>query len=455
MADETIPPPTDADAPDEFGGQEPLHDVPAEQSTLGAMMLSRDGTEVDEVMATLEPADFWLPKHETIALAIGRLRTADKPTDVIAVTDELSRTGDLSRAGEAHYLHELTSATPTVASAGFYAGVVKDRAVRRRLVEASVRLAAMGNSSEGDLSDLVARAIAEVESIYVPSVRSIRPIGEGLPDLAVSLEEKPQYIPTAWSSLDVEVGGFAKGELIIIAARPGDGKSILLQQAAMKAARVGHVAYISLEMSEVELQKRMVANYGEINMTALRNHTLSQQDWNRFGDAIKQVTGAPVYVRDEPAATISSIRAHAHAVARRGPLAMVVVDYLQLVDGPGSDRRTIVDGVSRDLKRLAKSLNVPVLAAAQLNRGERSRAGSRPEPTLRDLREAGGIEQDADCVLLLHRTEKLQSEVAVIIAKNRHGGLGKVRLSWQPHYARVLDRGWSAFEDLLDGKGEA
>jgi replicative DNA helicase len=215
-------------------------------------------------------------------------------------------------------------------------------------------------------------------------------------------------------------------------------------QAATSLARVGVVAFSSLEMQESELHVRLFSQFGDVSMTSLRRHSLIEDEWIRTARALKSLRDAPIFIDESEQATVASVAAHARAVGRKGQLAGIVVDYLQLLDGEGQDRRVVVDKIAQSLKQLAKRLHVPVIAAAQLSRGERGRGKERPLPTLRDLREAGGIEQAADVVLLLHRdAERRPHALRVIAAKNRHGTTGVVTLHWAGEFSRMEDRRWS------------
>jgi replicative DNA helicase len=449
-----MPDPRDEDAPAaDPGDRTPPHDLLAEQSALGSMMLSRDA--VDAVVAEVRGADFYIPKHELIFAAITALTGRGEPVDVITVTAELSKSGQIGRAGGAEYLHTLTGIPSTTANAGFHAGIIADLAKRRRMIEAGTRVVQMGYASEGNTDDLIETARAEVDAVQGLRRHPLRMMGEGLLHLAETLETKPRYLPSPWDTLNEMIGGFAPGELTVIAARPGEGKSVMLLQAALKAARSGVVAFCSAEMSFEQLQLRMVSQFGEIHMTTLRSHALSEQDWHRFADARRLTEGAPVFLDDSGAsetATIGTIRNHVRAVSKRGTLAMAVVDYLQLIEGPGENRVREVDGVARSLAQMAAEYDVPVIVAAQLNRGQPSRGAARPVPTLRDLRESGGIEANATSVLLLHRDpDKRPNEIDVIIAKNKQGRMGSVTLKWEAHYARVTDKNW---RDKLWGNDE-
>lgn len=430
----------DEDAPAADGlGREPQWDLLTEQSVVGAMLL--DPRIIDDVIDEMQPSDFFDPKHEVIALAIVALHNRNEPTDVIAVTAELERNGEIRMAGHAEYLHKLTGLVTTAANAGYYAGLVKEMAVKRRLVEVGTRIVQMGYASEGESEQLVERARIELDTVASGRRRTVRMIGDTFMDLVSTLDSQPDYTPTPWDSLDRVIGGFAPGTLNIFAARPGSGKSIAALQIAARLAHVGMVAFSSLEMTEPELQMRLVSQYGPVHMTALRTHALTNDDWKRVAEAKKRVEGAPIFIDDTAGATLAHIRAHARAVSRRGPLSGIIVDYLQLVHGDGRSREEEVSSVSRGLKALAKDLGVPVIAAAQLRRA--NRVGKRQLPTLEDLRESGSIEQDADLVVLMDRDrQKSPDDLTMVVAKTRHSDMGQFRLSWQAQYARLRDRKW-------------
>ena len=434
---------TDADAPPEEGTahDEPQYDLVAEQSVLGGMMLS--AAVIDDVMNVIVPNDFYQPKHELIAIAIGSLIARNEPADPLTVSEELRSTDKISRAGGAAYLHQLTDIVPTAANAGYYAKTIKDLATKRRLVEVGIRISAMGHASEGDVEDLVTSARNELEKVVTGKRAGVRAIGQTFDALTEALMTKPEYLASPWTSLDKLIGGFAPGGLYVCAARPGGGKSIFALQAAAKLAHTGMVAFSSLEMTEQELQKRLLAQYGPVHMTQLRNHSLNNDDWKRFAEARQVLQAAPIFVDDEASASLAHIRSHARAVSRRGKLAGIFVDYLQLVPGEGQSRQEVVGTVARGLKQLAKDLDVPVIAAAQLRRaGERR--GKNSLPGLDDLRESGDIEAAADVVLLLDRDkERTPNDLTVVVAKNRHGEQGKFRLQWQAEFSRLLDKAWS------------
>jgi replicative DNA helicase len=449
--------PTDEDAPNEGGPWEgervPPHDLLAEQSVLGAMMLAdlvHDIDVVEDVVDRLNPTDFYMPKHENIAKAIVTLHRSRKPTDVIAVTDELNRTGMLRLAGGAEYLHTLTALVPNVAAAGAYAEIVAEKAVMRGLVFVGTHLIQKGYASEGTAEELVEQARTEVDSLLGRRRMIVSSVGETMHELIDDLEHAPDYLPSPWESLNTRIGGFAPGNLHVFAARPGAGKSITLLQCAIQAAHHGAVALSSLEMTTKELQQRLLAQYGGIEMGVLRSRTLTDLDWKLAADARVRLMDAPLFIDASHSVTISHIRSHARAVLRKhGNLSMIAVDYLQLVEGEGREREQVVGNVAKHLKHLAKDLNVPVLAAAQLNRGTPGRGGRTVSPTLRDLRESGGIENNADVVVLMDRPDEKKDLIEFIVAKNRHGAQGKFKLLWQGHFARLRDRQFDPSEGLF------
>ncbi len=434
----TDPQPPDDDYPAE---RVPPADLIAEQSALGGMMLSP--AVIDDVAEHARPIDFYWPKHETIARAIVELHRAKKPTDVIAVTAELQTRGELVKAGGAEYLHTLTGIVPTAANAGFYAEIVANKALMRGLVETGTRLAQMGYASEGDASDLVQRAITEVSALATRKKIPLRRVSEGLRELIVDLGSPPDFLPTPWWSLDQVIGGFAPGDLYVIAARSSGGKSMAVLQAAIELAQFGPVALSSLEMNTDELQQRLLARFGDISMTSLRKHQLTSQDDNSAILAMSRIEKLPLFIDDTPAASINHIRNYARAVQREGKLAAVVVDYLQIVEASGETRELAVSGIAWQLKQLAKELQVPVIVAAQLGFAQPFRGRGIPTPTLADLRESRAIVNHADVVILMHRSrEDLERGlITFIVAKNRHGDAGiDFQLRWEGVHSRIVDQ---------------
>ncbi len=434
------------------GERTPPHDLLAEQSTVGGMLLSKDA--VADVIETVRGVDFYIPKHEVIYDAILNLYARGEPTDVIAVTDELTKAGTLQRAGNAEYLHTLTGLVPTAANAGYYASIVAEKAVLRRLVEAGTRIVQMGYASEGEVVDLVNNAQAEIYGVtggvdtedYVPLVDAIETAIDEI-DAARGRDGEMAGVPTGFAELDDLTNGLHGGQLIIVAARPGLGKSTLALDFA-RSASIKHdkpSIFFSLEMGRSEIATRLLAAEASIPMHILRKGTMEQRDWDRLATVRGQIAGAPFYIDDSPNMTLVEIRAKCRRLSQKVGLKMVIIDYLQLMTSGKKveSRQQEVSEFSRALKLLAKELNVPVIALSQLNRGPEQRADKRP--ALSDLRESGSLEQDADIVILLHREGAYErdhpraGEADLIVAKHRNGRTEDIAVSFQGMYSRFGD----------------
>jgi replicative DNA helicase len=434
------------------GERTPPHDLLAEQSALGGMMLSNDA--VADVTEVVRGLDFYMPKHEVVFEAILSLYSHGEPTDVIAVTDELTKTGLLGRAGGAEYLHTLTALVPTAANAGYYASIVAEKAVLRRLVEAGTRIVQMGYASEGEVTDLVNNAQAEIYGVtgglegddYIPLVEAIdTAVGEI--ELARGRDGQLAGVPTGFSELDSLTNGLHGGQLIIVGARPAMGKSTLALDFARTAA-VHHklpTIFFSLEMGRSEIATRLLSAESGIPMHVLRKGNMDERDWTRLASVRGDIGDAPLFIDDSPNMTLVEIRAKCRKLSQRVGLKMVVVDYLQLMTSGKKveSRQQEVSEFSRALKLLAKELAVPIVALAQLNRGPEQRADKKP--ALADLRESGSLEQDADIVILLHREAAYDrdhpraGEADLIVAKHRNGATDEIAVSFQGMYSRFAD----------------
>jgi replicative DNA helicase len=434
------------------GERTPPHDLLAEQSALGGMMLSNDA--VADVTEVVRGVDFYMPKHEVVFDAILSLYSHGEPTDVIAVTDELTKTGLLGRAGGAEYLHTLTALVPTAANAGYYASIVAEKAVLRRLVEAGTRIVQMGYASEGEITDLVNNAQAEIYGVtggiegddYIPLVEAIdTAVGEI--ELARGRDGQLAGVPTGFAELDSLTNGLHGGQLIIVGARPAMGKSTLALDFARTAA-VHHklpTIFFSLEMGRSEIATRLLSAESGIPMHVLRKGNMDERDWTRLASVRGDIGDAPLYIDDSPNMTLVEIRAKCRKLSQRVGLKMVVVDYLQLMTSGKKveSRQQEVSEFSRALKLLAKELGVPIVALAQLNRGPEQRADKKP--ALSDLRESGSLEQDADIVILLHREAAYDrdhpraGEADLIVAKHRNGATDEIAVAFQGMYSRFAD----------------
>lgn len=417
-----------------------------ERSVLGGMMLSK--RVIWDVLDVVVADDFADARHADIFRAIFELAHENQPTDVLAVSAKLQRDGDLERVGGASALHSMCGEVPTAANAGYYAGLVKQAAIKRRLVEAGMRIVAMGNASEGDAFELAEAARAELDATANVAAVDVSPIGDSVPDVVESLRHEPRYWPTPWEHVNGLINGLRPGALYAIGARPGAGKTIMGLMLAEMMAHYGAVAMSSLEMDTADLTKRMIAMKGSIHMTALTRSVLTPKDWETIAAVRPKIASLPLFVDDRSGVTVTQIKAHARSVSRRQPLAAVVVDYVQLIVSNDSKqpRHVIVGEITRQLKIMARELQVPVIMLAQLNRGTESQGLVQRLPNLSDLRESGSIENDSDVVLLLQRKLDADGEptedLDVVVAKNRHGSTGKVTLLWEGHFARVSTMPW-------------
>jgi replicative DNA helicase len=430
----------------------PPYDLLAEQSAIGGMLLSKDA--VADVIESVRAVDFYMPKHEIIFDAILSLYAHGEPTDVIAVTDELTKTGELTRAGGAEYLHTLTGIVPTAANAGFYSTIVAEKAVLRRLVEAGTRIVQMGYASEGEVLDLVNNAQAEIYSVmggveaedFVPLTVAVTTAIDEI-EAARGRDGSMTGVPTGFAELDELTNGLHGGQLIIVAARPALGKSTLALDFA-RAASIKHdlpSIFFSLEMGRSEIAMRLLSAEAAVPLQSMRKGTLHTEDWTKIASTRGQINDAPLYIDDSPNMTLVEIRAKCRRLKQKVGLKMVIIDYLQLMTSGKKveSRQQEVSEFSRALKLLAKELQVPVIALSQLNRGPEQRSDKMP--ALSDLRESGSLEQDADMVILLHRDSAYEKESTrpgeadLIVAKHRNGPTKTITVAFQGHFSRFQD----------------
>lgn len=434
-----------------YGERTPPHDMLAEQSAIGGMLLSKDA--VADCLEQVRGADFYQPKHEIVYEAILALYSKGEPTDVIAVSDELTKTAMLSRAGGVEYLHSLTSMVPTAANAGFYASIVAEKAVLRRLVEAGTRIVQMGYASEGEVTDLVNHAQAEVYAVmgdeaaedYVPLANAIEMAIEEI-EAAKGLDGSMTGVPTGFRELDELTNGLHPGQLVVIAARPGLGKSTLAMDLVRSCSIKNDLpsVFFSLEMGRTEIAMKLLSAESSILLQKLRKGTIEGRDWTTLAQVRGRINDAPLFIDDSPNMTLVEIRAKCRRLKQQSGLKMVVVDYLQLMTSGKKveSRQQEVSEFSRSLKLLAKELQVPVIALSQLNRGPEQRGDKKP--AISDLRESGSIEQDADIVMLLHREDAYDRDIRpgeadIIVAKHRGGPTKTIPVAFHGHLARFVD----------------
>lgn len=406
-----------------------------EQQVLGSMLISK--AAIEDAAEIVAGADFADPRHEVIFDAIVHVHHDGKPVDTLSVHDHLAAKG--ARVDLSH-LHELIGVVASPASAGYHAHQVKADSTRRVVRQVGEQITAM--TALEDPLDAVNAARERLDSLIEETPTGIT--HEESVYAAIDSLNEPVGIKTPWADLSQIIQGWAPGMLYIAGARPGAGKTVLGIGALIDAARrtSGSAVMVSLEMPKNELYLRMLSNIGSVDGQRIMNRdALTQADRDALDRAAANVARLPLAVDDRTAMSLAQIRAFVRGQQRKQDVALVVVDYLTLVrppaDAPKNDRRVQVDAIAQGLKNLARDLHVPILALAQLNRGIEGRAEK--TPTLADLRESGGIEAAADCVLLLHRLEDSPHDLHVSVAKNRHGPKSHLTLNFVGHYSRIED----------------
>ena len=443
----------------------PPQDIAAEQSVLGAMLLSKDA--IADVVEQIRENDFYRPAHQSIYGVVLDLYGRGEPADAVTVAAELTKLGDIARVGGAAYLHTLVSMVPTAANASYYGRIVREQAILRRLVEAGTKIVQLGYSHEagtrivhmgytgtGDVDDMVDRAQAEVYEVTERRTsEDYAPLKDIMSDALNEIEAISNRggemigVPTGFTDLDSLTNGLHPGQLIILAARPAIGKSTLGLDIC-RAASIKHgltSCIFSLEMSRNEIVMRLLSAEAQIPLHHMRAGTMSDSDWTKLAAKMGTVSEAPLFIDDSPNMTLMEIRAKCRRLKQRHDLRLVVVDYLQLMTSGKKveSRQQEVSEFSRSLKLLAKELEVPVIAIAQLNRGPEQRTDKKP--MLADLRESGSLEQDADMVILLSREDAYErespraGEADFIVAKHRNGPTATVTVAFQGHYSRFVD----------------
>ncbi|WP_276609772.1 replicative DNA helicase [Arthrobacter silviterrae] len=421
----------------------PPQDVEAERAVLGGMMLSKNAiTDASEI---LHGSDFYRPVHESIFTAIMHLYVTNQPADQITVSSELQRRNELDNVGGAAYIHQLAGATPAVASVPFYADIVKKKSTLRQLGAAGRKITQLAGTG-GSPTDAVQQARALVDSCTDLGEGGILSMAETIDATLTRLTEKARFVPTPWDALNQIMSGWRPGAQHVIGARPGVGKTLVGLQAALALADNGNVLFTSMEMSRDELQGRAIAQLAEIPTGNIDRRSLTDSQWQNIADARQRLLKT-LYIDDRANQTPTTIRSAARTVARAGKLSGIVVDYIQLMtdaSGIKRNRQEQVSDFSRQLKLLAKDLDVPVITLSQLNRQSEARNDKRP--LISDMRDSGAVEQDADIVLLLHRDmEKSPGLISIAVAKNRHGLTGGTELKFDGAYSRVLDRPRTAY----------
>jgi len=421
----------------------------AEESLLGALLLSRDavGTAAE---LNVQASDFYKPSHQHIYEAIRVLAATGQPVDPVTVADELRRSGLLDEIGGSAALLEMQSATPAISNVARYARIVQDTALLRRLIGVASDIAELAYQEPDDVSKALDQAETKVFEVAEQRVTdSTAQINDVLREVMDDLElvytrgEAVTGVATGYTDLDELLTGLHGSQLVIVGARPSMGKTALALGLASHVAKTAEqpVLFFSLEMGHKELAQRILASEARVDSQKLRTGKLDQSDWSKIGSALGRLE-VPLFIDENPNVTVMEIRAKARRIkARHGGLALIVVDYLQLMSGTGAENRQLeISEISRGLKILARELSVPVVALSQLSRNLESRADKRP--MLADLRESGSLEQDADVVMFVYRDEVYNPESAdrgsaeIIVAKHRNGPIGVRRLVYLGPYTR-------------------
>ncbi|HPV02566.1 MAG TPA: replicative DNA helicase [Clostridiales bacterium] len=433
-------------------GMVPPHNIEAEQAVLGCMLLDSD--VIPTVTELIRSSDFYREDHREICEAIIDIVEKAGPVDIITVAEQLQQRGTLEKVGGIDYLASITSAVPTTANARHYAKIVEEKSLLRRLIKAAQDIAGMSYDEAEEAEfvlDKAEKAIFDI--IERRSTQGFTHIKDVLLETFSRLEELYNSkspitgVPTGFTDLDMKTAGLQNSDLILIAARPGMGKTAMALNIAQYAAVQKHVpvALFNLEMSKDQLVNRMLCSEVMVDSHKMRTGKLDDEDWKKIARALGPLSEAPIYIDDTPGLTVMDIRAKCRRLKLEKRLGLVVIDYLQLMRGRGraENRQQEVSEISRSLKILAKELNVPVVTMSQLSRGPESRTDHRP--MLSDLRESGAIEQDADIVMFLYRDDYYNPDsdkkniAEVIIAKHRNGSTGTIYLKWFGQYTKFAN----------------
>ncbi|MGI9586298.1 MAG: replicative DNA helicase [Acidimicrobiia bacterium] len=433
----------------------PPHSIDAEESVLGSVLLSADAANI--ALERLHAEDFYKPSHQRMFEVIQALFDSNEPIDAITVSEGLRRDGSLDRMGGIEALTNLIDSVPTTSNAEYYAGIVEEHSLRRRLMRVGGEIGVIAGHMTDPIEEVVDKSEQAVFAV------AERQVGDGLQvidDLLGPAIEKAEElqrngsevtgISTGFRDLDRKLAGLHPTNLVIVAARPGMGKTALALNVAQNVALAGNtVAIFSLEMSREEVVTRMLCAKGRIDSQRLRTGRLAEADFTKLSNAAGDLYKQNIFVDDSPGLTVTEIRAKCRRLRRRPGLDLVVVDYLQLMNGSGQEnRQQEIAMISRSLKSLARELNLPIIALSQLNRGVEAREDKRPR--LGDLRESGAVEQDADVVMFIYRDEyyypeKVESKgvAEVVVAKHRQGSVGKVDMTFLPEFTLFADMGRS------------
>ena len=434
-------------------GKVPPHDIEAEQAILGSMLTDKDA--VIAAIEVLRDEDFYREDNKLIYTAILNLYNRAEPIDIITVKAELESMGKFDQVGGLEYLAALPENVPTTANATKYIKIVEEKSTLRKLIKTANEIIELGYDTTEDVEDIMGGAEKKIFDIMQNKAKKgYSPIKDVLVESFTKLEElynRKQHItgvPSGFVELDYKTAGFHGSDLVLIAARPAMGKTAFALNIATNAAVRANVpvAVFSLEMSKEQLVNRILCSEAMVDSNKVRTGKLEEDDWVKLAGAIGPLSEAEIYIDDTPGINVTEIRAKCRKLKLEKNIGMVVIDYLQLVQGSNKrngSREQEISEISRSLKILAKELNVPVIALSQLSRAPEQRPDHRP--MLSDLRESGAIEQDADIVMFLYRDDYYNEDsekkniAEVIIAKHRAGSTGTVELAWLGSYTKFAN----------------
>lgn len=439
------------------GGRVPPQATEVEQAVLGALML--DQNAVSDTLDLLMPDAFYDPKHKYIYTAIRELFASSQPIDLLTVTNQLQREGTLEASGGPAYISQLTARVSSAAHVEYHARVITEKHIKRELIRMSSEISNMSFDDTKDVFDVLSKAEEGLFQISQNTGRSDvdemkNVVQEAIEEIeaAAANSDGISGIPTGFNDLDKLTAGWQRSDMIVIAARPAMGKTAFVLSMARNTAVDFNkgVAIFSLEMSSVQLVKRLIASEARLSAEKLRKGTLQDHEFQQLHTRITRLAKAPIFIDDTPGISIFELRAKCRRLKSKHDIQMVIIDYLQLMTAGGKagggNREQEISLISRSIKEIAKELNVPILALSQLSRSVEQRGGDK-RPVLSDLRESGAIEQDADIVSFIYRPEyygltedaegnSTQGVGEIIVAKHRNGGLDTVRLKFVPQYAR-------------------
>lgn len=429
------------------------YNADAEKSVLASIILDND--VLNDVGDLLKDTDFYDHKNQTVFASMLELHAVNQPIDILTLTDYLSTNGKIKEVGGSNYVVTLTNEVPSSAHALAYAKIVKENSIRRQLIKTSSEIVKKGSDYGKDVAELIDDVQKDIFALSEKNTKGdLTPISTVINDNFDRLDElfkspdKVRGVPTGYRDVDDMLSGFQKSDLLILAARPAMGKSTLAMNIAHNIALKQKlpVLVFSLEMSKEQLVDRMLAEEANINAWSLRSGKITDDELARLGAAMGRLSEAPIYIDDSPGATIMDIRTKARRIARREPIGLIIIDYLQLMTGTNrkssENRVQEISEISRGLKMLARELDVPVLALSQLSRSVENRNDKRPQ--LSDLRESGSIEQDADVVMFVYRDDYYNPETRkqhiteLLIKKHRNGATGTVELYFHPERVRFM-----------------